>query len=100
MMSDQERDPRGPRRKFDWKEDPDWFKSIGPEDEDPEVIAENLEEYGWNQMGEDFFGSNPVAPSDMPDWTNEAVYGDDRALMPEGEEEIEDLLDELDEEDL
>ncbi len=99
-MSDQEREPRRSRPHFDRQEDPDWFKSIGPEDEDPEVIAENLEEYGWNQMGEDFFGSSPVAPSDMPDWTNEATYGEDQTLMQEPEEEIEDILDDLDEEDL
>ena len=98
-MSDDEREPMEsfppPRR----HEDPDWFEKIGPEDEDAEIIEENLDEYGWNQMGEEYFGSSPVGPSDMPDWTAEVVYGDDRALMPEPEEEIEDLLDELDDEE-
>ncbi len=66
-----------------FREDPDWFKYIGPEDEDPDVIAENLEEYGFNLMDEDDFESDPVGPADMPDWTNEAVYGGDRPMMPD-----------------
>lgn len=81
------------------REDPDWFSSIGPEDEDPEVIAENLEEYGLNLMDEDDFESDPVAPSDMPNWTDEATYGGDRPLMPDfPDAPLEDHLRIIDEE--
>lgn len=80
-----------PPRKM--REDPDWFKAIGPEDEDEEVIEEGLEEYGWNQMDEDDFESDPVGPADMPDWTEGAVYGEDRPLMPDYDDELDDIED-------
>lgn len=78
------------------REDSDWFEAIGPEDADDETIAENLRDYGFNQMDEDNFESDPVAPSDMPDWTENAVYGEDRPLMPDEERELPEEADEDD----
>ena len=80
----------------DLREDNDWFEAIGPEDESDEVVAENLNEYGFNQMDEDDFESDPVGPSDMPSWTENAVYGEDRPLMPD---DAGDPLEEADEDD-
>ena len=93
MMSDREpREPKSTAPPEDLREDPDWFEAIGDEDESDEVIAENLEEYGFNQMDEGNFESDPVGPSDMPDWTRYAVYGEDQPLIDE-----EDELDDMDE---
>ncbi len=69
-----------------FEEDPDWFVEVGPEDEDPDTIAQNLDDYGFNQTDEDDFESDPVGPSDSPDWTENAVYGEDRPLIPDDEE--------------
>jgi hypothetical protein len=46
----------------------EWAKDIGPEDMSPERVEEYLQEYGWNQMDEGEFISNPATPADMPDW--------------------------------
>lgn len=75
------------------REDPDWLESIGPEDASEETVIQNLNDYGFNQMDEDDFESDPVAPSDMPSWTENAVYGEDRPLMPDPEDELEDRAD-------
>ncbi|MBZ0291265.1 MAG: hypothetical protein K8L99_01740 [Anaerolineae bacterium] len=83
------------------EEDTNWFDEIGPEGEDPRVIEENLEQYGFNQMDEDDFESDPVAPSDQPDWTEEATYGGERPLMPDDPAApLEDHLHEVDEDEL
>ncbi len=82
------------------EEDADWFESSGPEGEDPEVIAENIEAE-MNRMDEDDFESDPVGPSDSPDWTQEAVYGGERPLMPdEPQAPLEDQLHVVDEDEL
>lgn len=49
----------------------DWVEDIGPEDMSVERKMENLQEYGFDIMGEDDFVSQPVMPSDMPDWTED-----------------------------
>lgn len=99
-MGDKKSEQKEPRKvtppPADWREDPDWFESIGPEDESDEVIAENLRDYGFNQMDEDDFESDPVGPSDMPEWTENATYGEDRPLMPDDERN---LIEEADEDD-
>lgn len=51
------------------REDPNWFKDIGPEDQDPEVTAERIREE-FDRLDEDDFVSDPVGPADMPDWTD------------------------------
>jgi len=48
-----------------------WAEDIGPEDMPLEKKMENLHEYGFDLMGEDDFVSQPVMPSDMPDWTED-----------------------------
>lgn len=94
-------DPKSTTPPPGYREDPDWFEKIGPEDEDPRVIEENLEEYGFNQMDEDNFESDPVAPSDQPDWTKQATYGGDRPLMPDvPDAPLEDQLRIIDEDEL
>jgi hypothetical protein len=89
-MTDDPRDERptdveGTTPPPDYEMETDWREQIGPEDEDPEVIDENLEQYGFNQMDEDDFESDPVAPSDQPGWTEAATYGGERPLMPDEE---------------
>ena len=85
-MSEEKKDPKRTTPPPDYREDPDWFDAIGPEDESDEVVAENLDDYGFNQMDEDDFESDPVGPSDMPDWTENATYGEERPLIPEEED--------------
>jgi hypothetical protein len=80
------KDPKWTAAPSDLREDPDWFDAIGPENEDPEIVADHLNDYGFNQMDEDDFESDPVGPADSPDWTENAVYGEDRPLIPEDEE--------------
>jgi hypothetical protein len=45
-----------------------YLQDIGPEDESIRVIEENLEEYGFDQMGEDVFESEVAALVEQPDW--------------------------------
>jgi len=47
-----------------------WLEAIGPEDMDRDLVMEELEDYGFEQMDEDDFVSNPTQESDMPDWTD------------------------------
>lgn len=88
-MSDNKKEPKNTTPPPGYREDPDWFEAIGPEEESDEVVAENLNDYGFNQMDEDDFESDPVGPSDMPDWTENATYNEDRPLIPD-EEDISD----------
>ena len=88
----------------DLVENPDWRESIGPEDADPELIDELLNEYGFNQMSEDTFETDPDAPSDMPDWTDEATYGEGEMILTDDElgelDQIDDLQDREDQADI
>jgi hypothetical protein len=70
----------------------DWVKDIGPEDEDPEVIAQNLED-GFSLLSEDDFESNPTMPSDMPDWVEESVEGEDMTFFPGNDDRVSYRLD-------
>lgn len=47
----------------------DWFNAIGPEELDRETVRRELEAAGFERLDEDNFESDPVAESDMPDWT-------------------------------
>ena len=47
-----------------------WLEAIGPEDMDRDLVMEELEDYGFEQMDEDDFVSNPTQEGDMPDWTD------------------------------
>jgi hypothetical protein len=47
---------------------PEWLEAIGPEDLSREEVIENLQEYGFDQMKEGDFVSEPILPSDMPTW--------------------------------
>ena len=60
----------------------EWMKAIGPEDEDPEVIAQNIED-GFALYSEDDYESNPTMPSDMPDWTEEVAEGEEMTFFPD-----------------
>jgi hypothetical protein len=88
-MSDNDR-PR--RTNADDRDYPEWFKSIGPEDEDPEVIAQNIED-GFSLYSEDDYESSPTMPSDMPTWSEEAVYGEDMTFLPDNDERMITRLD-------
>jgi len=46
----------------------EWVEEIGPEEMDRKIVVENLEDYGWEVMGEDNWVSEPTMESDMPDW--------------------------------
>jgi hypothetical protein len=56
------------------RKDGDWFSAIGPEDEDPDVIEDQLEDYGLDLLDEDELVSIPGA-ADMEGWKLEV--GDD-----------------------
>lgn len=63
----------------------EYLQAIGPEDGlSLEQIEENLEAYGFDQMGEDIFESEVYGVSDQPDWMS------DEALERSN---IEDLID-------
>lgn len=85
-MPEEKKEPKNTTPPPNYREDPDWFEAIGPEDESDEVVAENLNDYGFNQLDEDNFESDPVGPSDMPDWTESANTREDRPLIPDDEE--------------
>lgn len=51
-----------------WRDDEDWIDDIGPDDMSREEVMQMLDEYGFDQMDDGSFVSNPTMPSDMPDW--------------------------------
>lgn len=96
MMSDDDRPKRALEDDRDYA---DWFKAIGPEDEDPEVIAENLED-SFSLFSEDDFESSPTTPSDQPGWVEEAVWGEDMTFFPENDQDLDTLFNENDDYDV
>lgn len=88
-MPDNKRPPRTNAEDRDYA---DWMKDIGPEDEDPDVIAENIED-SFSLFSEDDYPSNPTTPSDMPDWTEEAVEGEEMTFFPENHRRVNKRLD-------
>jgi hypothetical protein len=50
---------------------PEWIEAIGDEDEDQDRIEQDLQDYGWDLLGEDDFVSNPTSEADMPTWLSD-----------------------------
>jgi hypothetical protein len=89
-----------------FREDGNWFDAIGPEDEDPEVIEDQLEGYGFDLWDDDELISLPSAAQtegykldigDDPDVVGDELYAtpldadDNLSLRPVEDVAIEDL---------
>jgi hypothetical protein len=68
---------------FRARKDGDWFNAIGPEDEDPDVIQDGLEQYGFDKFDVDDLVSLPSAApmggllldnGDDPDEVGDELY--------------------------
>lgn len=66
-----------------------WIDAIGPEDADPEEIMDELETYGFDQVDDGTYISNPTMPSDMPETWHDADDDADRnfAISELGEDD-------------
>ncbi|WP_119069536.1 hypothetical protein [Aggregatilinea lenta] len=81
----------------EYEEEAPQLEVIGPEDEDPEVIEENLEEYGYDLMDNDEIVSVPSA-GPTPGWESDTGVDEDdpndrlrgMANDSEGERPVED----------
>lgn len=84
----------------------DWIESIGPEDEDPEVILDQLEDYGWDELDDVVEMSLPSAhpaewwksdSGDDPDVVGDELYStlidanDNLSLRPVEDQVMDDL---------
>jgi hypothetical protein len=58
-----------------FRDEAGWIKDIGPEDEDPEVIMDNLEEFGFDPLFEDDALSLETAEG-YPGWAKNNAYAD------------------------
>lgn len=76
-----------PRRldEAELRDNAEYIEEIGDETEDREVVEENLEQYGFDRMGEGFFENAPTADSDNPDWMNENAKERSNADHPHNE---------------
>lgn len=56
------------------RETPETIQRIGPADDDAEETMRHLDEDGYDNMGENYYGSNPVTESEQPNrWLNDAA---------------------------
>ena len=49
----------------------EWVEEIGDEDENQKLTEQNLQDYGWDLVGEDDFVSDPTGEADLPTWLND-----------------------------
>ncbi len=56
--------------------EPEWVEEIGDENENPQRTEQNLQDYGWDLVGEDDFVSDPTGEADSPTWLDDD-YEDD-----------------------
>lgn len=74
-----------------FREEPEWFDDIGPEDADPEEVMENLDEYGFDIMDDDEDLSLPGAAPELPNWAQNTARTDTDDLVDEVETESGEL---------
>lgn len=81
------------------REDPDWREAIGPEDADPAVLDEQLEQYGFDRMERDEDLSLPGAEP-LPNWAQNTAEPDEIRQARQGQTRpVEDEADEAVDED-